>query len=253
MPTISNVKPVYPGGVLPWTDKIDNSDIDFANNVNTLAAEVESIETSVGTNPEIEPSPPTGLPVNYTSLSARVSDAMSGAKLPYCTLLATNVQVNNISSGIRVLFNPSLDPFNCYNGNDITIPVNGWWIISTIVQWSWWNNGYSHVFLTLNGANGILHDEVLNWEFPGNIQPLSYTAEGFPIIGTLPGGTPRWQKYGNRSIKTGITFNGPLHKGDVISVYLENGTTNPFQTCTNINLHAAMLRTIPPTTTFTSG
>lgn len=256
MPIISNVKPVYPAGVLPWTDKIDNSDIDFANNVNTLAAEIESIENTIGTNPEIEQAPPTGLPVNYSSLSARVSDAMSNAQLPYCRLFTTDFKVDNISAGLRVLFQPSTDPYNCYNGNDITIPVQGWWFITSKVHWGWWSNGYSHQSLALNGSSGILDEAILNWEFPGNIQPLSYTAEGIPIPGGFPfppGHLPRWQQYGNRNIRTNVTFNGLLNKGDVISVYVENGTTNTFQNCASINLHAIMLRTVPPATTFISG
>ena len=251
--TTSNVQSVYPNGVFPWVDKVDNQDIDFAANINSLAAEIESVETTVGTTPQIESSPPTGLPVSYSTVSSRISDAMNNAQLPYSTLLNSSMSVGNISSGVKVPFLASLDPYSCFNGNDLTIPAEGWWIITSTAQWSWWSNGYSHQSLTLNGSSNILDEFVLNWEFPGNIQPLGYTVDGTyvpTVIATVP---PRWQKYGNRPIKTKVLFNGPLHSGDVISVYLENGTSNSFQTVTNVNLHAQMIRTMPASISFTSG
>ena len=252
--TQSNVKPVYPSGIFPWTDKVDNSDIDFAANVNSLASEVESIETTLGTNAQNEPLPPVGNPVNYSTVSARISDAMSNAQLPYAVLQSGSMTVGNNDAGELVRFTASLDPYKMYNGNDITIPVNGWWFVSSSVLWNWWTTGYSHHFMTLNGSTNILDETVLNWEFPGNIQPLSYTADGFPISPPPVISTPpRWQLFGRRPLKTSTLFHGPLHAGDRISVWLENGTSNSFFSVTNLSMHAYLLRTIPPSVTFTSG
>lgn len=254
MATISNVQPVYPNGIFPWTDKVDNSDIDFAANINSIAAEVESVELTVGTTPNVEPSPPTGLPLTYGSVSNRITDAMSNAQLPYSALLATNVSVNNYGSGSLAPFTVGLDPYSCYNGNDITIPVNGWWLLTSESQWAWSSNGYSHVSMTLNGSSSVLDEYVLDWEFAGNVLPLSYTADGQPITNPPSGSAPpRWQQFGTRPIKVGLSFQGPLHAGDRVSVYLENGTAATFQTIVSMNLHAFMMRTIPPTTSFVSG
>lgn len=249
----SNVKPVFPSAVFPWVDKVDNQDIDFANDINSTVAEVESIETTLGTNPQNEAHPPVGVTVPYSTVSARITDAMGNAQLPYAALSASSANIPNTSVGQLVNFKVDLDSNGSFNGTDITIPVNGYWIVTAHVLWSWWNQGYSRHALTLNGSTNILDDRFVNWEFPGNSQPVLYSPSGQIVTGNpLTLVTPRWWVFGKRPINTTITWSGALHNGDRLSVYLENGTSNTSQQVTNLNLKACLIRTFPAGLTFGS-
>lgn len=242
---ISNVQPVYPAGIFPWTDRVDQQNIDFAEDINSVAAEVESIENTIGTQPQVEPNPPQGgAPINYPSLSARISDAMDNAQLPYVSLGSSSFTCPNNTSGTFIPYQVHIDPFNCYNGNDVTCPASGWWIVSTVQTWGWWNDGYSHHVLCLNGFSNILHEDFIDWEFPGNLFPSGLSVP----IQLL---TPRWWQFGKRNIRSTVTWQGALHKGDRLSVLAENGTSNPAHVISGLNLKAIMVRTI--TGNFTSG
>lgn len=241
--TVSNVKPIYPAGIFPWTDRIDNQSVDFANDINSTVAEVESIENTIGTSP-LTQTVPVGIPVNYSTVSSRITDAMVNAQMPYCTLLLSNSVVsNNVTSQI-VQYQASLDPYNMFNGTDITIPANGWWYITSRELWGWWNDGYVHQMLALNGASRIMDEQLIDWAFSGNVTPTT----GGP---TPP--QPLWWTRGRRGLRTVVSFEGALHAGDRISVYNENGTSNPSINVTNLMLKAYMSRTIPPSVTFVSG
>src|ERR1700744_5270147 len=119
--TTSNVNPVYPSGVFQWTDRVDNQSIDYANDINSTVAEVEAIETTLGTNPQIETGIPAGAPVTYNTVSARITDPMTNVNLPYVSLISNSVPVPYNSAGIRCPFKANLDPYHCYNGTDITV------------------------------------------------------------------------------------------------------------------------------------
>lgn len=247
----SNVQPIYPSGIFPWTDRVDQQSIDFANDINSTVAEVESIETTVGTTPQIESGVPVGLPVSYPSVSARITDAMTNAQLPYCSLMNILFTTPNTSSGTIVPFKTVLDPYGCYNGSDVTIPASGWWFLSAETTADWRNNGYEYQTLCLNGGSNILDDDLIDWEFSGNVQQVVYSPSG-NIVQFNPN-TPRWQTYGKRSRRMKCEFHGALHKGDRISVFIENGTTQPVPWFNHIKLKAFMLRTIPSSVSFVSG
>jgi hypothetical protein len=235
--TISNVQPVFPNGIFPWVDKVDQQDIDFAEDVNSIAAEVESVENTIGTTPQVESNPPTGNPVTYSTVSARISDAMDNAQLPYVSLSSSSFTCPNNSAGNFIPYQVHLDPFNCYNGTDIACPANGWWFVSTVQTWNWWNDGYSHHMLCLNGFGNILHEDFVNWEFPGNLYPGGLS-QPVQLI------TPRWWQFGKRNIRTQVMWQGALHKGDRLSVLAENGTSNAQHVINGLTLKASMLRTI---------
>jgi hypothetical protein len=239
---------------MPWSDRIDNSSVNFAVDVNTLAAEIESVENVIGTNPATENNVPTGLPVKYSNVSQRISDANNNNLLPYSFLSTSSFQVPNNTSGSLAQFKSTLDLYSCYNGTDITIPVNGWWAVSSVSNWTWWNDGYSHHMLTLNGSAGIVDESFINWEFPGNIQAVTYSPDGDLIVGN-PAEliTPRFLEFGTRPVRSSIMWQGALHSGDRLSVYLENGTSNATHTVNTVTLKAFMIRTIPSTVTFASG
>lgn len=251
--TISNIQPIYPNGIFPWSDKVDNSDIDFAIDINSTVADLESVETTLGTNPQVERGVPTGLPVSYSTLSARVTDAMTNNQMPYSSLLATSIAVPNTNSGSLISFRANLDSYGCYNGTDITIPANGWWDITSSAQWGWQDTGYSHHYLTLNGNSNVLDQQILDWEFSGNVTATQYSPTG-GIINQPSGLIPRFYLYGGqRRVRTRSIFQGPLHAGDRLSVYLENGTSNATATVYSASLKSQMIRVIPPSVTFTSG
>ncbi len=239
--TLSNVQAVYPNGVLPWTDRVDEVNIVFAEDVNPLAAEIEAIETSIGTTPNVEPSPPNGSSaITYPTLSSRVTDAMDNAQLPVVVLGNTTFTCPNNTSGTLVPHQRRFDPFNCFNGTDFTAVAAGWWVVTGTMTWDWWSDGYSDHRLCLNGFSNYLCHNQINWEFPGNTIP-----DGSDLV------TPRWWQFGKRSISTTVNWQGLLNKGDRLSMLAENGTSNPSHTITNISYKAIMIRTVSGS--FTSG
>lgn len=234
---MSNVQPVYPNSVLTWTDRVDQQSIDFAGDINTVASDLISVEKTIGTTPNIEPNPPTGTPVTYATVSARISDAMNNKELPVCELTSSQIVLNNSTAGILNTYKATYDPFNMFNGVDLTIPANGWWYVTVSQTWQGWNDGYSHLSLCLNGTANIIDDDLINWQFPGNT--------------VLAGVGGRWRRFGSRSITSTCVWQGLAHKGDRFSGFSENGTSNAAHVVNNLSLKASMLRTIPGT--FTSG
>jgi len=234
---MTSIQPVYPSGILTWTDRVDDVTTIDATDVNTLAADLISVENTLGTNIEIESSPPTGLPITYTTTSARISDAMNNAQLPSSTLSFPSMQVPNTTQGQLNTYNATYDPYGLYNGTDMTVTANGWWFVSVTQTWAWSSTGYSHLALCLNGTNNIIVEDVFNWQFPGN-----------SVTGGVPG---RWQQFGLRTVTRTVTWEGLAHAGDRFSGLSENGTSNAYQAITNMYLKSSMKKTI--TGNFTSG
>ena len=234
---MSSIQALYPNGVFQWTDKIDQQNIVFAIDPNSIAAEVVAIENTLGTNPQIEPSPPMGTPITYQTVSQRITDAMTNRQMPVCSLTQQKITCSNVSNGILNFYKPDFDPHNMHNGTDITFPADGWWIVTATQTWDWWDRGFSHFRLCLNGLQNILSDHLINWEFPGN-----------SIFGGIPG---RWQLFGRRPLNSTVWWQGPAHKGDRISGVSENGTTNSNQNITNLSIKACLVSTF--TGNFASG
>lgn len=246
---MSSVKSIFPGGIANWTDRIDQVNRVFAVDTNTLASEMISIEKTLGINPQIEKKPPVGTTVTYTSTDARISDAMRNAQMPVVLLTRDHLDMNNVSGAVLNTYNASYDPAKSYNGTDITIPANGWWIVTSEQTWNWWNDGFSHHALTFNGLNNIVDEDLIDWEFSGNIKlttPNQITNQGeqnFPG-GFNPGGPPRWLQYGKRSRTTKVAWQGLCHKGDRFSVFSENGTSHASHRAFALELKASMIRSV---------
>jgi hypothetical protein len=249
--SFSNVQPVYPSGIFPWTDRIDNVNIDFANDINSTVAEIESIESILGTNPQTEPGLGGQTPTTYSSVSDRISAAMTGESLPYVSLSANSVPVTYNSAGVLCPFKAKIDPYQCYNGTDITIPADGWWSLTSVATWSWCNTGYLHHSCCLNGASNTLHDHVFDCQFSGNVQGLVYSPNGSPVQQSTQ--VPRFYKYGKRQFTTRTYFEGLLHAGDRVSIYLENGTGQANISVPSVTFNGVLLRTLPSTVSFVSG
>lgn len=245
--TQSNIKPIYPAGIFPWADRVDNVNVDFANDINSVVADLESVETTVGTNPQIEPNPPTGLPITYSTVSARITDAMTNNNLPFCSLSTPSQTFTNNTTGQVHNYRKNYDPYNMYNGTDVTIPVNGFYVISATQLWPWGNNGYGYVALLLNGTSNIIADHLIDWQFSGNI------ATGTLQPGAIGVPPPRWILFGNRPRLANLSWAGLLHKNDRISVATENGTASATIIMTNMFLKVACMRTLASNAQFTSG
>jgi hypothetical protein len=226
---------VYPNSVLSWTPRIDQVNIIYANDPNSLALEVQAIEATTGTTPQIESSPPAGSNVNYATLSSRVSAANNNALSPYCSVVNTpGFFCNQGAQNFNHYSAQVLDPYGIWNGTDLTIPCNGWWTIRTDQKWNQHGNnfgGCNHHFLYCNG--GWIDHDLWNWDAiadSGSYWPAN-------IISTYG-----WTK---------IRWEGLLHKGDHIQVLSANSTNCPGLQITNLTLKAFCHRTI--STSFVSG
>jgi hypothetical protein len=229
---------VYPNGIIQWTPRIDDVNIVFANDPNTLAVELSAVESTIGTKPQVEAGPPVGNAVNYATLSARVSAAMGCANLPGCSVL------NNpgifVGSGKQVYNNyttQEYDPYGIWNGQDLTVPCNGWWSIRADQKWNQGANefvGLNILFLYLNGT----WIDSAQWDWTAWLNtPLALRTQASNVLGSQGWSQIRWE--------------GLLHKGDRLQLLSANATYCPGLQVTKMTLKAFCHRTI--TNTFVSG
>ena len=219
---------VFPKSILPWTARIDEVNVIWANDPNTLAAEIIAIENTLGEMPQVEGSPFVGSPVTYSTVNARISDTLAGTLHPYAELSASNFHCYNTdrwgSSGYGHLnsYNKVYDSGGIYNGSDITVPCSGLWLITGRQTWEWHDSGYCfhHLYCGGNWCAGHRWD----WNFasygPGYYEP-------------------------DRSLTTYFSFLGPLAAGTRVQSISENGTSrSPYQVLSS-NLRIYCLRTLP--------
>lgn len=202
----------YPNGIVAWTPRVDFTDIVWAADPNSLASEIMALETYVGTQPQNEASPPTGSTVNYATMSARLSAANNNALLPFCYLVNTTRNYCKAGAQQYNSYGSNVDPYGMYNGNDITIPCDGYWIVRTQQRWNCLGydvDGWNFHFLYLN--NNWLDFHWWQWDLPpSNVFPTN-------ILGS----------YGWNS----VTWAGLLHQGDRLQTLACNATQlNPFLT-----------------------
>lgn len=202
---------IYPSGVVPWTDRRDNIDIVWGNDPNSLAAEIRAIEAVLGINPQIEKNPVSGPQITYNTVDERISATQRGEPLPVCSLSQTEGFIANgrgagTNYGLWNVYNENYDPFGMYNGNDITVPETGWYLITSSQWWEWWSFGYVLHSLYIDGVVRRMHR--WQWNFPENV------ADGY------------WQAFDNihRDAETHITWQGKLTAGQRIRALSENGT-----------------------------
>jgi hypothetical protein len=247
---MSSVQPVFPNGTFTWTDRIDGLNVDFANDINSVAAELISVETTFGNNPQIEGNPPVGHPITYPSVSARISDAMNSRKMPVGELSYTQSVVANNNNGQLNNYKATYDPYNLFNGTDLTIQADGWWYISASQSWQGWTDGYSHMSLCLNGTSNVVDEQILNWEFPGNAV-IAGVPGRWLAVANATGPSPVTTTPNQRSIITSVSFQGLARVGDRFSVVSENGTSNAAHVVNNLKLKGSMQVAI--SSSFTSG
>jgi hypothetical protein len=222
---------IFPKGLFSWVNRIDQQDIDYANDPNSLAGEVISVESTLGVQPQVEKNTPTGGTQTYKTVDARISDTLSGSNKPVVELVGYS---QNVATGQSVYntYAAQYDPHNCFNGRDITIPCNGWWIVTGNNIWEdcFMETGFSLMQLQIN-ANPV-KGHCWRWDRPNfNLWPIQQgsAASGFNEV--------VWQ--------------GLLHQGDRVSISSTNGTFRNPHVIANYDLKASFVRTI--TGSFTSG
>ena len=218
---------IFPKSILTWTDRVDQQDTIFANDPNSIAAEVISIENTFGAMPHQEKAPFVGNPITYSSVDARISDAVAGNLNPYASITNTSFFVfNQQGPGSRFgrvnTYQKVYDPYGFYNGTDFTAPVTGLYLINGSQQWGWHDSGYLWHSLYIDGLWAIGHR--WDWNFPG-IGP------GF-FLDTRPA-------------TTAFTWLGPIAAGKRIQSVSENGTSVSSYPVSNSWLRIYCLRTLP--------
>lgn len=206
----------YPSSVLSWTSRV-NSQTAFAADPNTLAAEIDAIEKYVGVNPQIESSARTGATKNFSTLSARVSDAMLQNGHPYVEVARTsNYKIYHNTKGTthttQNYYNITRTNWPNYvsPGGVITIRDAGIWLINVYQVWDYAQHGWVEHILY---GNGQMRDSVYNYSM-------------FPGSGSNAYGERAINKYGN----TESTFVGRLSAGTKITVTSGNFTNkSPLQ------------------------
>lgn len=225
---------VYPNSVLSWTPRVDQVNVVYANDPNTLAVEVQAVEATVGTTPQVESSPPAGSPVAYSTLSSRVSAANNNALLPYVSV--SNTPGFFIGQGAQQWNRyPTqvADPYSIWNGSTLTIPTSGWWSIRADQKWNQHGNNFYGLNLLFLYLNWVWIDVDL-WVWNNTIgtgQPYS----GAPNYPSNIMGSNGW---------TRLIWEGLLHKNDNIALLSANATYCPGIQITNMNLKAFCHRTI---------
>jgi hypothetical protein len=234
----------YPNAQFSWgTDRVDGITVDWANDVNSLAAEVVAVEGAVGDNPQNEPYLPadsTGFNAagpNFSSASQRMSAITNGTMTPVVSLSFDELYIPNTFScgpgtqyGFWNNWDRRYDPWNCYNGVDITCPASGWWIVSSGQWWDWYSTGYHrHSFWC--GGDFYRHD-FWDWDFDGNRY----------------GGYWWTNDYVQRPTFTSFTWQGVILAGQRMQILSENGTPHTPHRTYNGDFKATWIRSVPPGT-----
>lgn len=226
------VAPVYPKGIAAWSDKQNEIDVVFAADPNELAAEVLAVETTLGVEPQIEKSPLTGNPIAYATVDARISDQLAHRQIPVVSLNSGEQFFENFQGvgtfyGEFNTYDKVFDPFDMYNGADVTIPITGWWIVTVGQFWDWFSTGYHalHMFI-----NDVWFRSCIpwHWDFAGN-QPGSWWWGGLESNPLRPAHTT-------------ITHQGILQAGDRIRINSENGCPHSPHRAFNMDFQACFVR-----------
>jgi hypothetical protein len=218
---------IFPKSIVSWTDRVDNQDVIFANDPNSLAAEIIAMENTLGAMPQQEKAPFTGSPITYASVDARLSDAAAGNLNPYCSITVSsffvfNQQFFGTRWGHYNTFSKVYDPYGYYNGSDITIQASGLYLITGSQSWEWHDSGYLWHSLWIDDDWQCGHR--WDWDF-APFGPAFFEAD--------------------RDANTAFTWMGAIPAGKRVRVVSENGTSrNPFR-ATNSWLRLYCLRKLP--------
>lgn len=211
----------YPKSIDSWTNRINGTDVVWAADPNSLAAEIIAIEQALGTVPNVESKPPVGTPVTYSNVNARISDTMLRNQAPYVTMRSGGFYLNGQGPTQTQFVNhreQQYDPYGYFNGTDITTQASGLYMIDVMTIWNYYASGYCATTLNIRGLD-VIYD-CWRWDFP--------TTGPVALQWNLP--------YYERGGLTHISWMTPLKQGDRVRVKVENGTPkNP------IGVHSSYL------------
>lgn len=225
---------IYPAAVATWTDRLNQIDTIWAQDPNSLAAEILALESTLGVMPQQEKFPVIGsAPITYATVDARLTAIAQAAQLPVVSLTNSEQWVpNNQSSATNYgqwnSYRQAYDPFGMYNGTDITIPATGWWLVTAGQKWDWWSNGYHGMWLYIDNDYAEHHHWF--WDFPEN------------------GSHGYWRTEDNleREAKTHISWQGILNQGQRLRILSENGSSDTPHRSYSQTFSVSMLRSYPP-------
>lgn len=219
----------FPKSVDSWVNRIDGVDIVFAADPNSLAAEIIAIESTLGAMPQVEPTPPNGMPVTYETVSARISDTLAGTQKPYFSFYTDRFPVpdgRHTNWGYYCNFKRNFDRWNFWNGVDVTCQISGIYVMDVAQTWDPYTSGFMSTNLIIN--NQWVRGSTWKWDFAAlgiadllNVNP--YGANPF----------------------TGFTWMGPLNVGDRIRVASMNFTPRDPYYCNGTTLQAQWIRALP--------
>lgn len=227
----------FPNGFFSWATVYDDTTTVTAEQINGIADDLVAVETTLGTNPQIEASPASGGgDVVFGTVGDRISSVQNGqhlatAQLTNNSLLVSSGQAASTNYGVWNTYAANYDPYGCYNGNDITVPVTGWWSVEAGQLWNWWSTGYNMMSLWVN--NVMKRQDIWHWDFVGNTR---YGAWQAPTGALGPGPI-------QRPGTTSVTWQGPISAGQRIRVLSENGTSDAQHQTYNMDLTVSLLRT----------
>lgn len=220
----------YPTSLLSWTQRVNGATV-WAADPNALAAEIDAVEQFVGLNPQTESQALTGATKNFSSMSARLSDAMLQRGHPYIELARNtdwNIGYSTNSSNGYVADNPygtvnSAWPGYSASGGHVYIKDAGVWLISASQVWEYASSGW--VLMALK-------------EGSSNLRKTIFSYSQFPASGSNAHG----ERFQGQTGYTEATFVGRLPAGAVIGVASGNYTNlNPIAV-KSMNLYMYWLR-----------
>jgi hypothetical protein len=226
----------YPNSIFFWQPRIDQQNIVFANDPNTLANEIIAVEQVVGVNPQTEKHPPIGTGYTYRTLDSRVSAAMANLEMPFAEFTANQFFINQGAQMFQT-YRPAYDPFGIFDGQCATIPTTGWWQITAGQKWNQQGDNFiggNAQFLFINGA--WVTAEIWEWDnFFGN--PAYHFASNI----TSANGFTR------------IFWQGVLNKGAKVQMLAVNSTFCPGINVNDIYMTLYCSRVTPPGTIIVGG
>lgn len=220
----------YPKSLLNWTARL-NSQTVFAADPNTLAAEIDAIESAVGTMPMNEPSPLTNAVSTFSSMSQRLSAAYLQSGHPYAEISRSAFPVPHSAV---LTFNPGnptrptgppgvFYPAYISTAGYIQVQDTGVWMVNSNQVWDYATSGWVQNVLYVGGAQ---------------VRRAVFDYSMFPTSGSNSFGERFINQYG----MTSMTWLGRINAGTLVRVASGNYTNRNPLLVESYSLSAYFLR-----------
>lgn len=222
----------YPKSIVSWTDRV-NGEIIWAADPNSLAYEIQAIETAIGVNPQVEYSPPFGPPIQYDSESAKISAWGLGLNNPYLSLELDSFDVDWQQStgpnGVDFqIYHPPFrvrhDTHRYFDGVCMTVRATGLYLVTQRQQWEYRPRGWCRSECHVNGERR----RQCVWSFDQFPQGSNYYG----------------QTYNGEYGETQTAHFEHMVAGDIVRVTLGNATDKQQLRCVQSSFDAYFLRNL---------